>query len=238
VPDLRIVHLYPELLHTYGDRGNVLALARRAEARRIAVEIVPVSRDDPMPETCSLVFIGGGSDRIQKAIGNDLMAKRDRLHELAARGTVFFGVCGGYQLLGHRYVALDGSEIEGLHLLDIETLAGTGRIIGRVAATPADPRLGERMIGFENHGGRTYLGPRAQPLAHVRRKRGNNGKDRSEGAIQNGVAGTYLHGPVLPLNPALADHLIARALGVDALEPADDPEAARARAAWGRERRH
>jgi CobQ-like glutamine amidotransferase family enzyme len=194
--DLTISHLYPDLLRTYGDRGNVLALRRRAEWRGFSVDVVSVSRGEAIPGWTNIVLIGGGTDRIQELIGGDLIAHRHELEKLIARGATVVGICGGYQLLGIQYTAADGTAIEGLGFLDVTTEAGAARIIGRVKGVAA---LGGRrfdLYGFENHGGRTTLGPRARPLASVGRGRGNNGRDRTEGAVQGTVIGTYLHGPV------------------------------------------
>jgi len=224
-PDLRLVHLYPDLLRTYGDRGNLVALVRRAEWRGFSVHVQGVGRGDETPPA-DLFLLGGGTDRVQSALGDDLAARREALVERVREGAILVGICGGYQLLGHRYVTTGGVAVPGLGLLDAETRAGSPRIIGRVRATAA--LWGSRfdLVGFENHGGRTLLGPAAAPLASVRKRRGNNGRDRTEGAVQGTLVGTYLHGPVLPLNPELADALLARALSrVTAgasLEPLDD----------------
>jgi lipid II isoglutaminyl synthase (glutamine-hydrolysing) len=223
--DLRLVHLYPDLLRTYGDRGNVLALVRRAEWRGFAVSVEAVSRGDRTPRA-DLFLLGGGTDRVQAALGEDLAGRRDSLAERVQEGAVLFGICGGYQLLGHRYVPQTGPAVPGLGLLDAETRAGTPRIIGRVRADATLWGSPFELVGFENHGGRTLLGPAAEPLATVRRRRGNNGRDRAEGAVQGTLVGTYLHGPVLPLNPELADALLGRALaratGGEPLRPLDD----------------
>lgn len=211
MPDLTIVHLYADLLRTYGDRGNVLALVRRAEWRGFGVEVREVSRGERIPPA-GLIVVGGGTDRVQELVGEDLRSRRDELEAALAGGTTVVGICGGYQLLGRRYVAADGQQIEGLGLLDVETVAGRGRIVGNVRA---DARLdGTRfeLFGFENHAGRTHLGPAAAPLALVPDGQGNNGADRTEGAVQGPVVATYLHGPVLPLNPGFADALLRRAL--------------------------
>jgi CobQ-like glutamine amidotransferase family enzyme len=210
--DLRIVHLYPDLLRTYGDRGNVLALRRRAEWRGFRIEVAAVSRGERIPADAGLILLGGGTDRVQEAIGEDLIGRRPELEDAVARGAVVLGVCGGYQFLGAAYVAADGTVIEGIGLLDVETRAGEDRLIGRVRATA---RLWEEdfeLVGFENHGGRTTLGPAATALAAVEMGGGNDGRDSTEGAVQGTVVGTYLHGPVLPLNPAFADALLRRAL--------------------------
>ncbi len=225
-PDLRITHLYPDLLRTYGDRGNLLALARRSEWRGFSVQIEPVGRGDRMASRPDIVLIGGGTDRVQEAIGEDLLARRDALADAVADGTVILGICGGYQLLGHRYVDAEGREIPGLGLLDAETRAGSPRIIGRVRAEGALWGRSFELFGFENHGGRTVLGQAATALAVVPKKQGNNGEDGTEGAVQGLIVGTYLHGPVLPANPELADAILERALagvtGGGALAPLDD----------------
>jgi lipid II isoglutaminyl synthase (glutamine-hydrolysing) len=211
-PDLSLVHLYPDLLMTYGDRGNVLTLSRRAAWRGFSVEVTGVSRGEPIPAHTDLVMIGGGSDRIQHLVGADFAEREGQLRELAAAGSVVLGVCGGYQLLGHRYAATDGAEVPGLGLLDVTTGAGSDRIVGRVSARA---HVGERtfpLSGFENHAGRTHLGPDAVALATVPGGQGNNGEDGTEGAIQGTVVGTYLHGPVLPTAPEFADSLLAMAL--------------------------
>jgi len=210
--DLELVHLYPDLLRTYGDRGNVLALQRRAEWRGFRVAVAAVSRGDRLPPGAGLVVIGGGTDRVQGIVGSDLMARRSELADAVGRGCVVLGVCGGYQFLGHRYVAVDGTQIPGLGLLDAETVAGEERMIGRVRATADIWGHGFELLGFENHAGRTTLGAQATPLAVVEMGSGNGGDDGTEGAVQGSVVGTYLHGPVLPLNPAFADVLLERAL--------------------------
>jgi CobQ-like glutamine amidotransferase family enzyme len=221
-----IAHLYPDLLRTYGARGNVLALARRAEWRGFSVRVDAVTRGDTLPSHADVVFMGGGTDRVQEIIGGDLRSRASELADAVARGTVVVGVCGGYQFLGRRYVDANGVPIEGLGLLDVETVAGPERIIGNVRAHGSLGDAAFDLIGFENHGGRTTLGPKAAPLATVPRGQGNNGVDGTEGAVQGRVIGSYLHGPVLPVNPGLADAILALALGEwltdGRLEPLDD----------------
>ena len=158
------------------------------------------------------MLIGGGTDRVQEVIGDDLRGRTAELGDVAARGGVVVGICGGYQFLGHRYVAADGVAIRGLGLLDITTVAGNDRIIGNVRAQASLNGRSFELFGFENHGGRTTLGPESAPLAGVPKGQGNNGLDRTEGAVQGSVVGTYLHGPVLPVNPAFADALLGEAL--------------------------
>jgi CobQ-like glutamine amidotransferase family enzyme len=232
--DLVIAHLYPDLLSTYGDRGNVLAMVRRAEWRGRSVAVAPVGRGDRLPPGAGVVLLGGGTDRVQQVLADDLLRRRAELSDAIATGAVVVGICGGYQLLGHHYVPADGAEIPGLGLLDVETRAGAPRIIGRVRARASLWGRTFELFGFENHGGRTHLGPAASPLASVRRGRGNDGRDHSEGAVQGSVVGTYLHGPVLPLNPQLTDAILERALApvLDGapLEPLDDAAERDARA--------
>jgi hypothetical protein len=210
--NLTLAHLYPDLMRTYGDRGNVMALASRARWRGIDVDVVGVTRAERIPAGADLVLIGGGTDRAQETIGEDLRGRREELRDLCGAGTVVVGICGGYQFLGHRYVDADGVAIEGLGLLDVTTVAGQPRIIGNVRAAATFGGRSFELFGFENHGGRTTLGSGATPLATVGRGQGNNGRDRTEGAVQGSIVGTYLHGPVLPTNPAFADALLARAL--------------------------
>jgi CobQ-like glutamine amidotransferase family enzyme len=210
--DLVIVHLYPDLLMTYGDRGNVLTLARRAQWRGFKVQISGVTRGEPFPDQTDLIVIGGGSDRVQSLIGDDLAARGPQLAQMVAGGTVILAVCGGYQLMGHSYVAVDGSEVPGLGLMDLTTTAGSDRIIGRVRAKATFYGKTFDVTGFENHAGRTHLGAGSAALAAVAKGQGNNGEDGTEGAVQHGIVGTYLHGPVLPTSPALADALLGRAL--------------------------
>jgi CobQ-like glutamine amidotransferase family enzyme len=230
-----VAHLYPDLLRTYGDRGNVLALARRADWRGYAVRVDAVTRGDRVAPDADVVFMGGGTDRVQEIIGADLRLRASELSDAEARGAVVVGVCGGYQFLGRRYVDANGVPIEGLGLLDVETLAGSERIIGNVRAHGSLGDAAFDLIGFENHGGRTTLGPKAQPLAAVPRGQGNNGLDGTEGAVQGRVIGSYLHGPVLPVNPGLADAILGMALagrtGDGDLEPLDDRLEAAAHAA-------
>ncbi len=210
---MKIVHLYPDLLGTYGDRGNVICLAERARWRGIDVTVDAVERGDTLPNDADLIFMGGGQDRAQELIAPELLAMAPRIGEAAARGAIVFAVCGGYQLLGSRY-----DEVPGLGLLDLYTEAGDDRILGNASI---DTAVAGTIVGFENHGGRTYLGPGAKPLGRITAGRGNNGTDGTEGAIQGNIIGTYLHGPVLPRNPAFADALLALAIREE-LRPIDD----------------
>ncbi|HEX6972329.1 MAG TPA: glutamine amidotransferase [Limnochordia bacterium] len=228
-PTLRIGFLYPEWMSLYGDRGNVMVLAQRARWRGIPVEVRMIGADDAADlAAMDLLLLGGGSDDAQAAISADLKTRRaDALHQAAAAGVVILAVCGGYQLLGHYYRTNAGEALPGVGLLDIWTEAGSPRLVGDVVIETQPPALPPmELVGYENHAGRTYLGPRARPLGRVRFGCGNNGRDGGEGAVQGSVFGTYLHGPLLPKNPAFADHLLQLALrrhGISAsLPPLDD----------------
>jgi CobQ-like glutamine amidotransferase family enzyme len=221
-----IVHLYPDLLLSYGDRGNVTTLAKRAEWRGFTVRVEDVTRSEPIPRDARLILIGGGSDSLQSAVATDLAGRRSEFEAALEEGAVVFAICGGYQLLGHRYIDPAGDALEGVGLLDIETFAGTERIVGRVTGQGSLHVVRFRVSGFENHAGRTFLGSKAVPLMSVPEGQGNNARDRTEGAVQGRVIGTYLHGPVLPSSPGLADALLSKALepwtGGAPLEPLDD----------------
>jgi CobQ-like glutamine amidotransferase family enzyme len=215
-PKMVIGWLYPRQMSTYGDRGNILTLYRRCKWRNIEVEVREINLDEQVnPAQIDLFFFGGGQDQAQKIISNDLQTKGADLKRAARLGSVFLGVCGGYQLLGNYYRTSQGTEIAGLGLLDISTIAGKKRLIGNLLAE-LNPSLGvnqeKNIVGFENHSGKTYLGKKASPLSQVIIGAGNNGEDRTEGAFQDNVFGCYLHGPVLPKNPSFADFLIKRAL--------------------------
>ena len=223
MPALRVCGLYPELMNIYADRGNIAVLRARCEWRGLGFELAASSLRDPLdPGAHDLFYIGGGQDRDQAAVAHDMAAtKREALHAAAGRGAVVLAVCGGYQLLGHSY-ELDGEQLPGVGLVDLRTVREPGpRLIGN-CAIEADLGGGPRVIaGFENHGGRTYLGDGEHPLGRVLAGHGNNGRDGFEGVHRGNVIGTYLHGPLLPKNVWLADRLIELALGVD-LEPLDD----------------
>jgi lipid II isoglutaminyl synthase (glutamine-hydrolysing) len=223
---LRVGALYPDLLNIYADRGNLLLLERRCAWRGLGFELRGIGLGDALdPDAHDLLYIGGGQDRDQALCARDMAeTKRDALHAAAARGAVIFAVCGGYQLLGHGY-ALGGERLPGVGLVDLETVREDGpRLIGNVAIELAD---GQVLAGFENHGGRTRLGPDAQPLGRVLRGHGNDGRSGHEG-VRGGphgtVVGTYLHGPLLPKNARFADWLTAMALGMpqSELAPLDD----------------
>jgi len=220
MPTLRLCALYPDLMNIYADRGNIAVLRARCEWRGIGFEHLGVTVGDALdPEAADLFYMGGGQDRDQVAVAADMAeTKRDALHAAADRGAVVLGVCGGYQLLGESYEMGD-ETLPGVGLVDLKTVREPGeRLIGN-CAIEADLGTGPRTIaGFENHGGRTYLGPSAEPLGRVLSGHGNNGKDGYEGVRKGNVIGTYLHGPLLPKNVWLADRLIEMALDTS-LEP-------------------
>jgi len=210
-------------MNIYADRGNLLLLERRCQWRGIGFELLASDLGERLdPDSAELFYIGGGQDRDQRRCAFDLAElKRDSLHQVAGRGGVILAVCGGYQLLGRSY-QLEGEELPGIGLVDAVTVREAGpRLIGNVAIE-VELQAGDRRVlaGFENHGGRTYLGGAAQPLGRVLKGHGNNGRDGQEGVRDGGVVGTYLHGPLLPKNVWFADWLIARAL------PASKPLAA------------
>jgi lipid II isoglutaminyl synthase (glutamine-hydrolysing) len=217
VPTLRVLSLYPELMNIYADRGNIAVLRARCEWRGLGFEHAATSLGESLdPDAHDLFYMGGGQDRDQAAVAHDMAAtKRDALHSAADRGAVVLAVCGGYQLLGHSY-EMEGEELPGVGLVDLRTIREPGeRLIGN-CAIEADLGTGPRVIaGFENHGGRTYLGPDEHALGRVLSGHGNNNRDGFEGVHKGNVIGTYLHGPLLPKNVWLADRLIELALGVE-----------------------
>jgi lipid II isoglutaminyl synthase (glutamine-hydrolysing) len=211
---VRICHLYPRLLSVAGDRGNLFALMQRCAWRGIRCSVTEADVDEVPDFTQSdLILLHGGQDREMTAAARDLAVKAGRLREAIEGDAVVLAVCAGYQLLGRYYAPPTGSPIPGLDVLDAVTEGGPTRFIGHVAAECHLVTGGpHELTGFENHSGRTYLGAGARPLARVLAGAGNNGQDGTEGARYREVYATYLHGPVLPKNPWLADHLLSRAL--------------------------
>ncbi len=222
-PTLRVCALYPDLMNIYADRGNMQVLRARCAWRGLGFELRGSTLGDDLdPRAHDLFYIGGGQDRDQIAVAEDMVAtKRDALHAAADRDAVILAVCGGYQLLGRSY-QLEERTIPGVGLVGLETVREPGpRLIGN-CAIESDVGGGKRIVaGFENHGGRTYLDPGEQPLGRVLSGHGNNGRDRAEGVRRGNVIGTYLHGPLLPKNVWLADRLVEAALGIE-LAPLDD----------------
>ena len=221
---LVIAHLYPELLNLYGDGGNILVLRKRLAWRGLGCEVREVHIDDrPSFSDVDIAFIGGGSDREQKIVCEHLLSVRPELASYVEDGGVLAAVCGGYQLLGHSYLMGD-EKVEGLSLVDLYTDRGMPRLIGNIAI---ESRISAQpIVGYENHGGRTHLGTGVEPLGRVVHGHGNDGVTGEEGCLYKNVVGTYIHGPLLPKNPGVADFLLARALerkyGTAELDPLDD----------------
>ena len=242
-----IAHLFPDALNLYGDRGNIDTLVRRAAWRGIAPEVRGVGADDAaLLEGVDVIFIGGGADQHQRAVADALIALADPLRRAVDDGAALLAVCAGYQNLGHAFRSPHVGEIPGPGILDVETEMppGAERFVGGIALeaeadlpiAAADVSRQRRIVGFENHSGRTTLGPTMRPLGRVLIGRGNDGLSGSEGAIalpgEGGLGGlrigTYLHGPLLPRNPHLADFVLASGIGrgtaVDLDPLPDEPE--------------
>lgn len=218
---LRLVWIYPDLLSTYGDRGNLLILSHRAESRRIVTESISVRSDQAIPREADVYLVGGGEDGPQSAASQKIITD-GALVEAADRGKVIFGVCAGYQLLGNSFMT-GGRTYDGLGLLDMHSTRGETRAVGEVSGTTTPALDLPPITGFENHGGRTQLGPQTQPLAQVTHGIGND--ETTEGAWNGKVLGTYMHGPALARNPELADLLLSWATGKDRSElPALDDQ--------------
>ena len=206
---IHIVHIYPNEMNTYGDRGNLLTLVKRAEWHGLEPIVHYYNAGDKFPKDADIVLGGGGQDSAQDDIQNDILRIGDKLHELVQTGVPMLMVCGTYQLFGNRFVTLNGTEIKGIGIFNIETVGGPKRLIGNVVVETED--FGT-LYGFENHSGKTYLGAGQLALGKVTRGNGNNSEDKSEGARTKNAIGTYCHGPLLPNNPLLADGLIRLAL--------------------------
>lgn len=210
---LNIVHLYPDLLNLYGDRGNIQCMRMRCKWRGIDANVIECSLDDhPELASADIVLLGGGSDREQQIVCTRLQKIRRDLHDYVEDGGSLLAICGGYQLLGHYYDTSDG-RMEGLSLVDLYTEQGSPRMISNIVLKNESlpDALPYEIVGFENHGGRTYIGSNT-PFGRVLYGHGNNGKDACEGVLYRGVIGTYLHGPLLPKNPHVCDLLLQRAL--------------------------
>lgn len=232
---VRLCHLYPAEMSIYADRGNIAVLRRRLEWRGMTLEVTGAGLGEPIDDTFDVYYLGGGQDRDQEVVAADLgPTKADALRSATDDGAVFLAVCGGYQLAGHGYTGVDGSRMPGIGLLDVDTVASTGpRLIGDVIIDAELDGVHRRLVGFENHAGRTSLGD-VRPLGRVVHGHGNDGASGGEGATRDHIIGTYLHGPLLPKNPALADAVLGWALGHAghdaALEPLDDALETRAHA--------
>jgi len=225
---VRLCHLYPHEMNIYADRGNIAVLRRRLQWRGLGLEITEAGPGDVIdPSAHDLYYLGGGQDRDQRIVAHDLVAtKAPALRSAAEDGAAFLWVCGGIQLAGAGYTDAAGNRLPGVGLLDVDTAAGTGRLVGDLVIEAELDGETRTVVGYENHGGRTSLGPDARPLGRVVSGHGNDGESGHEGAVHRRVIGTYLHGPLLPKNPWLADRLLSWALdhaGVSSdLEPLDD----------------
>ena len=212
---IRVGHLYPDYLNIYADRGNIAVLARRAALRGHELEVTALGMQDAVvPGEHDLYYVGGGQDREQLLVAKNLAGKADPLKEAVLEGGAsLLAVCGGYQLLGRGYRGYHGEDMPGVGLLPLETVAGERRMIGDVLLEcELDPGERHTLAGFENHAGRTRLDAGAEPLGRVIAGFGNDGESGFEGARVGRAIGTYLHGPLLPRNPWLADWLLAQAL--------------------------
>ncbi len=217
---VRVGLVFPELLGTYGDRGNAVILVERCRRRGIDAELVEVLAGEPIPDSLDVYLFGGGEDDPQVMAAAGMRASRPEIDRAYDGGAVIFAVCAGFQLLGHTYEARDGERLAGLGLIDMATAAGPSRLIGEVMVE-ADASLGLPVLtGFENHGGVTTLGPSERPLGRVL-SGGGNGVGDGDGVLRERIVGTYLHGPVLPRNPALADLMLGWVVGSE-LAPLDD----------------
>jgi hypothetical protein len=238
---LTIAHLYPEQMNIYGDRGNILTLVQRCRWREIAVQVDAVKPGQSVDWTrYDLAFFGGGQDSGQSLIADDFVQRHGpNLKAAIDDGLVLLAICGGYQMLGHYFLTHTGEKLPGIGALDLHTVGGEQRLIGNIAIewTNAEYELAMQMrdhppetrklVGFENHSGRTYLGSGVKPLGRVLRGYGNNGEDWTEGAVYRNTHGCYMHGSLLPKNPHFADHLLGLALqrrygSAETLHPLND----------------
>ena len=222
---LTIGHLYPELLNLYGDRGNIQCMMKRSLWRGIEAETIAFGLEDSIDfSKLDIVLLGGGSDREQRIVCSRLRDIRENFHHYVEDGGSVLAVCGGYQLLGH-YYKTEEDTLEGLSLVDLYTEQGSPRLIDNIVLENPDFTL--PIVGFENHGGRTYIGDN-KPFGKVVYGHGNNGEDGQEGVLYKNVVGTYLHCPLLPKNPHICDYLLSNALerkyGKGSLEPLDDTQ--------------
>ncbi len=219
---IHLVQLYPRQMNIYGDHGNVLTLRRQLEWRGFEPIVHDYNPGDRLPERVDIIIGGGGQDSGQSAVQTDLLALRSQLSDLAEAETPMLMICGLYQMFGHRFDTVDGQSIDGIGLLDVTTVGQTERFIGNIVTQSSD--FG-RIIGYENHSGRTMLGPGSTPLGTVVSGAGNNGEDGTEGARSRNVLGSYLHGSLLPKNPALSAFLIDTALRNRGIDPSESSRA-------------
>lgn len=205
---ITILQLYPRDMNIYGDNGNVQVLVKRAQWHGLKPILIAYNPGDKLPEDVDIIVGGGGQDSGQDKVQADLQNIASNLHAFAERGVPMLMICGLYQLFGKFFRTQDGHTIKGIGILDVETHAGPERLIGNI--TTQSKQFGE-IVGYENHSGQTFLGANVTSLGMVRKGAGNNGQDDTEGARYRNVIGTYLHGSLLPKNPAIADWLIEQA---------------------------
>jgi lipid II isoglutaminyl synthase (glutamine-hydrolysing) len=205
---INIVHLYPKEMNIYGDNGNILVIKKRLEWRGYSVNVVGVGIGQAIPANSSIIIGGGGQDSGQSVIAKDLQGKASILKSMSASGVPMLMICGMYQMFGHYFRTADNKKIPGIGVLDITTVASEGRLIGNIVVESSYGKL----VGYENHSGLTSLGSHARPIGTTKLGQGNNGLDGLEGAVQNNVYGSYLHGPLLAKSPEFTDMLIAKAL--------------------------
>ncbi len=232
--ELKICHMYPDVLNLYGDRGDIICLSQRLRWRGIQVQVsrLPIGQSARLAGF-DLVFIGGGQDFEQQVLLDDLHRGKDREIRAAVEdGLPFLAICGGYQMLGNYYETYDGQKCDFIGAVDLYTVGSKKRMIGNYKFQCSPEAGGSLVVGFENHSGKTWLGSGVRPLGKVLAGFGNNGEDGTEGAHYKNVFGTYSHGPLLPKNPAFCDHLLLTALtrkyGAAELEPLDDQAELRA----------
>lgn len=233
--ELKICHLYPDVLNLYGDRGNILCFEKRLAWRGIGCSVHEKRIGDSVRfSEYDLFFIGGGQDFEQALLLEDCRKKAADWKAAIEDGLPFLCICGGYQLLGNYYVTADGLTCEYLGAVDFYTVGSRSRMIGNFAFRLLPASGGGIVVGFENHGGRTHLGPGTEPLGRVLYGHGNGDDEKTEGVRYRNVFGTYCHGPVLPKNPAFCDHILEKSLerkyGTARLEPLDDISENKARA--------
>lgn len=205
---INIVHLYPNEMNIYGDNGNILILTKRLKLRNIGVNLIRVGVNDKLPNNTHIILGGGGQDTGQQIIADDLYKKSSVLEDMAKNNVMMLMICGMYQMFGHYFKTQNGEMIKGIGIIDAYTEAEKGRLIGNITVKT---KWGE-LIGYENHSGRTYLQEKSIPLGSTDKGMGNNGKDKTEGAIYNNVFGTYLHGPVLAKAPEFSDYILSLAI--------------------------
>ncbi len=212
--ELRICHLYPDILNLYGDRGNIICMERRMQWRGIRTEVTGISVGDRLDiDDFDLFFIGGGQDFEQEVLLQDLASgKAAQIRAAVEDEKVFLAICGGYQMLGNYYKTWDGQQCDFIGALDLYTVGCRDRMIGNMMYQCGAEDGGLTVVGFENHSGKTYLGAGVRPMGKVLAGYGNNGEDGTEGARYKNVFATYSHGPLLPKNPRLADHILETAL--------------------------